>query len=81
MLSRAASTSLELDSHGSSDSSVMRDRAISSAITCRTDAWLPRAPNRSSPCSASSAAFAIPIELAFSSGAPLLILLPRSQMP
>ena len=69
-LNTAESTSLEIDSLGNSDSKVIRVRAISSLITCTTEACPPSLPNRLNPESASKAALAIPIELALSSAIP-----------
>jgi hypothetical protein len=76
-LNSAASISFDTDSLGKRDSKVMRARAISSGKTWMTEACEPRAPKKSKPLIASRA-FAMPIELAFNSGLPLLILLPRS---
>ena len=75
--SSAASVSLDSDSRGSRFSSVWRACAIASAGT-----WMagPSASSRA-PLATSSAALAMPTELALISARPSLRLLPRSQMP
>ena len=81
ILRTAESASLEIDSLGKRDSSVIRVRAMSSLITWTIDACPPSLPNKLTPDMASKAAFAMPTELAFSSAMPWLVLLPRSQIP
>ena len=80
-LSRAASTSLLLDSRGNIELKVMFDWAMLSGETWMTLEWDPRAPKRLKPLKASKAACAMPMELALSSTLPLLVFAPRSQIP
>ena len=77
--SSAASVSLDSDSRGSRLSSVWRACAMASAGT-----WMRglSAPGSScAPLTTSSAALAMPTELALTSAWPSLRLWPRSQMP